>query len=88
MPWHHSIPRTGTSTPPPEAILAQAIAESEVAREGETADGRAELARNFELARAISATGTPTFVVGDQVLQGAVGYDALKRAIAAARARN
>ena len=73
---------------PTEAILAQAIAESAVTREGETADGRAELARNFELARAISATGTPTFVVGDQVLQGAVGYDALKRAIAAARARN
>ena len=35
----------------------------------------------------ISASGTPTFVVGDQVLQGAVGYDALKAAIAAARAR-
>ena len=56
-------------------------------REGETAEGRAELARNFELARAIGATGTPTFVVGDQVLQGAVGYEALKAAIAAARAR-
>ena len=44
--------------------------------------------RNFELARAIGATGTPTFVVGDQVLQGAVGYDALKAAIAEARARD
>jgi protein-disulfide isomerase len=47
----------------------------------------AELDKNFQLARAINATGTPTFVVGDKVLQGAVGYDALKQAIAQARAR-
>jgi protein-disulfide isomerase len=48
---------------------------------------RAEVTRNAEMARAIGATGTPTFVIGDQVLQGAVGYDALKAAIAQARAR-
>jgi protein-disulfide isomerase len=72
---------------PTETIVAEAVANTGVARDGETPDGRAELARNFELARAIGATGTPTFVVGDQVLQGAVGYDALKRAIAAARGR-
>jgi protein-disulfide isomerase len=72
---------------PTETIVAQAVADAGVAREGETPDGRAELARNLELARAINATGTPTFVIGDQVLQGAVGYDALKAAIAAARVR-
>jgi len=72
---------------PTDAILAQAVADAGVTREGETEDGHAELARNFELARALGATGTPTFVVGDQVLQGSVGYDALKAAIAAARAR-
>ncbi len=42
----------------------------------------------FQLARAINATGTPTFVVGDKVLQGAVGYDNLKKAIAEARGRS
>lgn len=47
---------------------------------------RQELGKNYELARAIGATGTPTFVVGNQVLQGAVGYDALKEAITEARA--
>ncbi|HYN46440.1 MAG TPA: DsbA family protein, partial [Allosphingosinicella sp.] len=47
---------------------------------------RSELQRNFELGRAVGATGTPTFVVGDRVLQGAVGYEALRDAIAAARA--
>ena len=46
----------------------------------------AEFEKNYELARAVNATGTPTFIVGDQVLQGAVGYEALKEAIAKARA--
>lgn len=46
---------------------------------------QAELRRNYDLARALSATGTPTFVVGDEVLQGAVGYERLKAAIAEAR---
>jgi protein-disulfide isomerase len=47
---------------------------------------QAELDKNFQLARAINATGTPTFVVGGKVFQGAVGYDVLKQAIADARA--
>jgi protein-disulfide isomerase len=72
---------------PTETIVAQAVADAGVTRESETPDGHAELARNFELARALNTTGTPTFVVGDQVLQGSVGYDALKAAIAAARGR-
>jgi protein-disulfide isomerase len=46
----------------------------------------AELNRNLQLASQLGATGTPTFVIGDRVLNGAVGYDALKNAIAAARA--
>ncbi len=48
----------------------------------------AELKRNFELAGQLGATGTPLFVVGDRVMNAAVGYDALKKAIAAARARS
>jgi protein-disulfide isomerase len=46
-----------------------------------------ELSRNFQLARNLEATGTPTFVVGDQIFQGAVGYEALRDAIKEARAR-
>jgi len=72
---------------PTDAVVAQAVADVGIAREEESADGRAELARNLELARAVGATGTPTFVIGGQVLQGAVGYEALKAAIAAARGR-
>ena len=48
-------------------------------------DISAEIENNMRLAQALQATGTPTWVVGDQVLSGAVGYDALKEAIARAR---
>ena len=41
----------------------------------------AELKKNFQLASQLGASGTPLFVVGDRVLSGAVGYDALKQAI-------
>lgn len=44
-----------------------------------------ELGRNFQLARHLEATGTPTFVVGDQIFQGAVGYEALREAVREAR---
>ena len=47
-----------------------------------------ELAQNRSLAGELGATGTPVFVVGDRVLNGAVGYDALKDAIAKARAKS
>lgn len=45
----------------------------------------AEIRRNMQLAGQLGATGTPTFVVGDRVLNGAVGYDALKKAVDQAR---
>lgn len=41
----------------------------------------AELKKNFSLASQLGATGTPLFVVGDRVLSGAVGYEALKKAV-------
>jgi protein-disulfide isomerase len=45
----------------------------------------AELKKNFSLASQLGATGTPLFVVGDRVLSGAVGYEALKKAVEDAR---
>lgn len=48
----------------------------------------AELRRNIEIAQRIDPSlATPTFVIGGQMLKGAVGYDALKQAIADARKR-
>jgi protein-disulfide isomerase len=48
---------------------------------------QAELDANFGLARPLGMSGTPSWVIGDKVLSGAVGYDALKEAVAAARGR-
>ena len=45
----------------------------------------AELRRNFQLAGQLGATGTPLFVVGDKVMNSAVPYEALKKAIADTR---
>jgi protein-disulfide isomerase len=45
----------------------------------------AELKRNFQLAGQLGATGTPLFVIGNRVINAAMGYDQLKEAIAAAR---
>jgi protein-disulfide isomerase len=47
----------------------------------------AELNSNMKLAGQLGATGTPLFVIGDRVMNGAVGYDMLKDAIAKARAK-
>lgn len=45
-----------------------------------------ELVKNIGLMRTLGIAGTPAWVVGDQMLSGAVGYDALKKAVAEARA--
>jgi protein-disulfide isomerase len=46
----------------------------------------AEIARNMETAARLGVTGTPSWVVGDRVLSGALPVEELKRAIAAVRA--
>lgn len=48
---------------------------------------KAELAGNLELARQLGIDGTPSWVVGEQLLSGAVGRDVLGKAIAEARKR-
>ncbi len=53
----------------------------------QSAEIDAELKRNFQLAGQLGATGTPLFIVGDRVLNGAVGYEVLKKAIEDTRAK-
>ncbi len=45
-----------------------------------------EINTNLATGKALRMAGTPTFIVGDQLLQGAVGYAALKDAVDKARA--
>jgi protein-disulfide isomerase len=44
-----------------------------------------EIARSLDHARQLGFEGTPSWVVGDQLISGAVGYDQLSEALAAAR---
>jgi protein-disulfide isomerase len=83
-PFHDSLFAAGRPTP--EAV-AKARTGAGLGANASAAGADQELARNFELARGLEATGTPTFVVGDQILQGAVGYEALREAIKVARAK-
>jgi len=46
---------------------------------------KAEIRKNLDLGRALGLTGTPSYVIGDRILSGAVGYDKLKAAVAEAR---
>ena len=47
---------------------------------------KAEVSRNLELGRNLGLTGTPSYIIGNRILSGAVGFDRLKEAVAAARA--
>lgn len=42
-------------------------------------------ARNMALASSLSITGTPAFVIGDQLIPGAIGFEALKLRVRLAR---
>ena len=71
--------------PTPETIALAARAAGVSAQPTQDPAQEAELKSNMSLASQLGATGTPLFVVGDRVINAAVGYDALKEAVAAAR---
>lgn len=85
--FHNAMYAAGR--PAPDTIAAAARAAGlDMDRAGKTiADPRveAELARNVEFARRLGFNGTPSWIVGDQLLSGAVGKDKLAEAIEAAR---
>ena len=73
--------------PGPDTIAAAARAAGVSPTPVEDAAAEDELRRNFQLAGQLGGTGTPLFVVGNRVINSAVGYEGLKEAIAAARAK-
>jgi protein-disulfide isomerase len=81
--FRHSLYAAGPPTP--ENIAAAAASASIDPNSGNSAAIGAEIDDNLALARALGIGGTPSFVIGDRMISGAVGYDALKEAIAAAR---
>ncbi|USI73801.1 DsbA family protein [Sphingomonas morindae] len=82
--FHHALYAAG---PLDTATLAAATRAAGIAPAAADApDIAREVEATMAAVRAMRFSGTPTFVVGDQILPGAVGYAGLKAAVAAARA--
>lgn len=71
--------------PAPETLAAASAAAGIPAQPAENPEIEAELRKNFQLASALGATGTPLFIVGDRVFNSAVEYETLKKAVEDAR---
>jgi protein-disulfide isomerase len=67
------------------SVRAAGLNEGRVAQDLGSKALRAEVEKNVGLGRALGLTGTPSYVVGNKILSGAVGYDALKAAVDEAR---
>ena len=66
-------------------VRTAGLNEMKTARDLNSAALKAEIKKNLELGRALGLTGTPSYVIGNRILSGAVGYDKLKEAVAEAR---
>lgn len=87
LPFHRAL---FVDARPDQAHLAAAaraagLEPARLAADGRAADVGQEIDANIALATRLGVSGTPAFVVGDQMLSGAVGHDRLAAAIAAAR---
>lgn len=82
---HRAFFTGGGLSPERVAAVARNVGVEPAAANRPADDIDAEIAGNIALARAVGVSATPVFVVGDQVVSGAVGYDALRQAVAAAR---
>jgi protein-disulfide isomerase len=83
--FHDTLWATGRPSPETNAQAAAAAGISPQPTSDPAVE--TELNSNMKLAGQLGASGTPLFVIGDRVLNGAVGYEMLKDAIAKARAK-
>lgn len=81
LDFHRRMFAAGSPSPAKIAQVSKAA--------GVSATGAPEIEReidaNIELARTLGLSGTPAFVIGDRLLNGAVGYAELKKAVESAR---
>lgn len=89
--FHHAMFAAASLSP---AAIAAAAEKAGVVTDG-SADVTAnealfqrELDSNMAIATQLQLNATPTWVIGNQLLQGQIGHDALKRAVAKARAES
>ena len=84
--FHDTLWATGRPSPQANSIAAQAAAIATQPPNDPAIE--AEIRQNFEVAQRLGATGTPLFVIGNRVMNTAVGYEGLKKSIEIARARS
>ena len=68
------------------AVSAQGLDPDEMKAKATSPEVAAIIDENYAIARALGITGTPTFIIGDEVVAGAVGLDQLRLRIANMRA--
>ena len=68
-----------------KAVRAAGLNETKVAADLNDKELHQQVEQNLTLARALGLTGTPSYVVGNQIFSGAIGYEALKEAVGKAR---
>lgn len=83
--YHDALYAAGR--PGPDTIAIAARAAGVPAQPINDPTQEAELRANMGLASQLGATGTPLFIVGDRVINSAVGYEGLKETIKAARSK-
>ena len=71
--------------PAPDTLAAASEAAGMPVKPVDSPDIEAELKKNFQIAGALGATGTPLFVIGNRVINSAVTYEELKKAVEEAR---
>ncbi|WP_379553166.1 DsbA family protein [Erythrobacter sp. W53] len=81
--FYNAMFAAGAPTP---ANLAKAAGEAGLDMDAaitfaQSDEASAEIAKNMTLARSLGFGGTPSWVAGDQVMEGAVGYDTLAEAL-------
>lgn len=78
-PWH------GGSGPGALAVAKEVGIDPAALKFASSPELNATLDEGIKIGTALSLNGTPSYVVGDQAVIGAVGFDKLKAAIADAR---
>ncbi len=85
--FHRAIYAGGRVTPDTisSAIKATGLDEKQVRQLAQSQEVTDEIRSNLAIQQSLGMSGTPSWVVGSQLISGAVGYDELKTAIAKAR---
>jgi protein-disulfide isomerase len=69
-----------------DAARAVGLNPVEVGLAMESSDVDAVIEKSFEIAQGLNVSGTPSYIIGDEVIPGAIGLDALRERIANMRA--